>query len=78
MAQLIIFREKSMMGMAAPMECYVNGKVVCKVKNRCMKAACYYIQHIHLLSLVLLYRLCFAYHHMLDHIQEITPTRYAR
>ena len=33
MAQLIISREKSMMGMAAPMECYVNGKVVCKVKN---------------------------------------------
>lgn len=33
MAQLIIFREKSMMGMVAPMDCYVNGKVVCKVKN---------------------------------------------
>ena len=33
MAQLIIFREKAMMGMAAPMDCYVNGKVVCKVKN---------------------------------------------
>ena len=39
MAQLIIFREKSMMGMAAPMECYVDGKVVCKVKNG-EKVAC--------------------------------------
>ena len=39
MAQLIIFREKSMMGMAAPMDCYVNGKVVCKVKNG-EKVAC--------------------------------------
>ena len=33
MAQLIIFREKSMVGMVAPMDCYVNGRVVCKVKN---------------------------------------------
>lgn len=39
MAQLIIFREKSMMGMVAPMDCYVNGKVVCKVKNG-EKVAC--------------------------------------
>ena len=39
MAQLIIFREKSMMGMAAPMDCYVNGKVACKVKNG-EKVAC--------------------------------------
>lgn len=33
MAQIIILREKSMMGMAAPMDCYANGKLVCKVKN---------------------------------------------
>lgn len=39
MAQLIILREKSMIGMVAPMDCYVNGKVACKVKNG-EKVAC--------------------------------------
>ena len=33
MAQIIITREKSMIGMAAPMECYINNQVVCRVKN---------------------------------------------
>lgn len=33
MAQLIIFREKSMLGMIALMDCYVNDRIVCKVKN---------------------------------------------
>lgn len=33
MVKLFIFREKSMIGIAAPMDCYVNGRVVCKVKN---------------------------------------------
>ena len=39
MAHLIIFREKSMIGMAAQMDCYVNGEVVCKIKNG-QKATC--------------------------------------
>lgn len=33
MAQLIIFREKSMLGMAGMMDCYVNGQVVCRIRN---------------------------------------------
>lgn len=39
MAQLIILREKSLLGMAAAMDCYVNDQVICKVKNG--EKACY-------------------------------------
>lgn len=33
MAQIVILREKSMAGILAPIDCYVNGAIVCKVKN---------------------------------------------
>ena len=33
MAQIVILREKSMAGMLAQMDCYVNGQLVCKIKN---------------------------------------------
>ena len=33
MATLIIMREKSMIGMLAPMDCFVNNQIICKVKN---------------------------------------------
>lgn len=33
MAQLVILREKSMLGMASPMDCYANNHIICKVKN---------------------------------------------
>lgn len=33
MAQLIITRQKAMVGMAVQMNCYVNGEIVCKLKN---------------------------------------------
>lgn len=33
MGKLIIKREKVMIGFAVKMKCYVNGKVICELKN---------------------------------------------